>query len=388
VEFFEEFLFGDPRCGTGSHYCVLKDEEGRVLYDSQEDVPLGWRIGSENVTPDGEPPRRKAPNRGSVKLGGKYVTRGIELTVTTKTDTANGGKSVSFCSEDGCTKGFIWFRDEVVTREKIQARLDARRLATCSGCGRPYLSDAERFTSCLTNCKACQAVAWEASAVKGAQEREAVRQEALDASRKFWETEAVAPLPWLVALRDEVMRRNPKRCPKWGFNLAPDLDVPDLVVQLQPRPTLAEWPRRHAQPLYLGVCLFDPKGVAKGVFHDGREKEDERPGRARLKFELGDGGAAGWLFRPTRWKARRGDGSQRVDWLALRRRLLEEMPARLDKFAPDIMLSSHCLLCGKTLTDPASMARWIGPECASSGALTVPGLDRDAAAAGLAAWLR
>jgi hypothetical protein len=64
------------------------------------------------------------------------------------------------------------------------------------------------------------------------------------------------------------------------------------------------------------------------------------------------------------------------------------MPVRLDKFAPDIMLSSHCLLCGKALTDPVSMARWIGPECANSGALTIPGLDRDAVAAGLVAWLR
>jgi hypothetical protein len=167
VEFFEEFLFGDPRCGTGSHYCVLKDEEGRVLYDSQADVPLGWRIGSENVAPGGEPPRRKAPNRESVKLGGKYRARGIELTVTTKTDTANGGKSVSFCSEDGCTKGGMWIRDEVVTREKIQVRLDARRLATCTGCGRPYLADSDRFT----DCEACQTAAWKAREAKAAQER-------------------------------------------------------------------------------------------------------------------------------------------------------------------------------------------------------------------------
>jgi hypothetical protein len=65
---------------------------------------------------------------------------------------------------------------------------------------------------------------------------------------------------------------------------------------------------------------------------------------------------------------------------ALRRRLLEELPARLDKLTPDLMLSANCLCCGKPLTDPASMARWIGPKCASSGALTVPGLDRDAVA--------
>jgi len=28
---------------------------------------------------------------------------------------------------------------------------------------------------------------------------------------------------------------------------------------------------------------------------------------------------------------------------------------------PPKMLSHHCMICGKGLTDPASMARWIGP---------------------------
>jgi hypothetical protein len=36
------------------------------------------------------------------------------------------------------------------------------------------------------------------------------------------------------------------------------------------------------------------------------------------------------------------------------------------------MLSHHCMICGKGLTDPASMARWIGPECASTSTLQVP----------------
>jgi hypothetical protein len=39
---------------------------------------------------------------------------------------------------------------------------------------------------------------------------------------------------------------------------------------------------------------------------------------------------------------------------------------------PPKMLSHHCMICGKGLTDPASMARWIGPECAGTSTLQVP----------------
>jgi Family of unknown function (DUF6011) len=34
--------------------------------------------------------------------------------------------------------------------------------------------------------------------------------------------------------------------------------------------------------------------------------------------------------------------------------------------APEKMLCPNCLLCGKALTDPVSMARFIGPECAGT----------------------
>jgi hypothetical protein len=39
---------------------------------------------------------------------------------------------------------------------------------------------------------------------------------------------------------------------------------------------------------------------------------------------------------------------------------------------PPRLLSHHCMICGKGLTDPASMARWIGPECAGTSTLQVP----------------
>jgi hypothetical protein len=36
------------------------------------------------------------------------------------------------------------------------------------------------------------------------------------------------------------------------------------------------------------------------------------------------------------------------------------------------ILVPQCLVCGRALTDPASMARQIGPECAGSASLQVP----------------
>src|SRR5262245_15704889 len=43
-------------------------------------------------------------------------------------------------------------------------------------------------------------------------------------------------------------------------------------------------------------------------------------------------------------------------------------------FKPSMILSHHCMLCGKALTDPASMSRMIGPECYGSGSLSIPWL--------------
>jgi hypothetical protein len=57
-----------------------------------------------------------------------------------------------------------------------------------------------------------------------------------------------------------------------------------------------------------------------------------------------------------------------ADRIAITRRLAEELP-RLAVLNSAAMFSPHCLLCGKELTDPASMARLIGPECAGTGSL-------------------
>jgi len=51
-----------------------------------------------------------------------------------------------------------------------------------------------------------------------------------------------------------------------------------------------------------------------------------------------------------------------------------------DTLRPEMMLHPACIYCGKTLTDPASIARWIGPECAGTTRLSQRVLDlRDGA---------
>jgi hypothetical protein len=46
------------------------------------------------------------------------------------------------------------------------------------------------------------------------------------------------------------------------------------------------------------------------------------------------------------------------------------------------MLCHACLCCGKGLTDPASMARWIGPECWGSASINAPRLFKAETAGG------
>ena len=55
-----------------------------------------------------------------------------------------------------------------------------------------------------------------------------------------------------------------------------------------------------------------------------------------------------------------------------RDRLIGAMPVAFDKLRPETMLKPACLFCGRLLTDPVSMARWIGPECAGTAAAITP----------------
>jgi Family of unknown function (DUF6011) len=151
-----------------------------------------------------------------------------------------------------------------------------------------------------------------------------------------FETASIPPIPFLAELREEVLKHSLKRMPKWKFRFAPD-----IVVQLQPQPAL----------------LLSA---------------------AATERELTD-----WFVHQTsgRWQHSAG----RSGWVTLFERIVAALrDGYFTASMPPRMLSHHCMICGKGLTDPASMARWIGPECAGTSTLHVPfliTLDRTHAAA-------
>jgi hypothetical protein len=203
-------------------------------------------------------------------------------------------------------------------------------------------------------------------------------------TKEFWAPVPVQPIPTLARLREQVLRHNDnKRCPKWAFRLDAD-----LAVQLQPRPCLlairSECPQRVVE--FRGLAHYEPGGVVlDNVFrHTAEQLRVSGSDWLRLGFLLfALDTDVTWQIqaRSVRWSRRVPSDSL---W-GLRSRVFKALPDRLATLRPDLMLSPHCLYCGKALTDPASIARWIGPECYGSGALTVPGMDRDHLAGQLSA---
>ncbi len=177
-----------------------------------------------------------------------------------------------------------------------------------------------------------------------------------DLDRAIWTPVSIKPLLTLAALRDMVLVRSTKRMPKWKFRVAPD-----VVAQIQARPgNLA--------------ALFQCKAVvhdeAGADLFDGRRPLDSWMIEFNL-FATPNGGAGfsdggEWHIKPTCVGFRTGHPHN--DIFMVRDRLIETMPAAFEKLRPEMMLKPACLFCGKQLTGPVSMARWIGPECAGTAA--------------------
>jgi hypothetical protein len=64
-------------------------------------------------------------------------------------------------------------------------------------------------------------------------------------------------------------------------------------------------------------------------------------------------------------------GHQPGECMIIRTRLLNMMAVAFERLRPGMMLQPSCLMCGKSLTDPVSMARWVGPECAGTSSTAV-----------------
>jgi hypothetical protein len=165
----------------------------------------------------------------------------------------------------------------------------------------------------------------------------------------FWTSLPLAPIPFLAGFREFVLERAHTRCPKWKFKLD------ELILEIQPRPG----ERRDRYAMFKCVAGRDgwrmgfrilPAQSGEWLFRaTGIDRPPERP----------EPGASHWL--------RERDFSGHFAFCDA---VLEQLRSgRLDHFNPELLFGYHCLICGKGLTDPASMARRIGPECAGTSSL-------------------
>jgi hypothetical protein len=166
----------------------------------------------------------------------------------------------------------------------------------------------------------------------------------------FWTHKPIRIIPALADLREQVLLRSTKRMPKWKFRIDGN-----LIVQIQPKVT------DYFECLVVGYVAptiddFTGKPCGEGWI------------RIRFWIEMRDDD---WGLKPKGIdRSRDVSGRQAAD-------LIEKLIAKLDRGIFDKITAAHmlapkCLLCGKQLTDPVSMARFIGPECAGTSSNKVP----------------
>jgi hypothetical protein len=166
----------------------------------------------------------------------------------------------------------------------------------------------------------------------------------------------IKPAPMLAELRQIVLTRSEKRSPKWKFQLAPD-----LVVQIQGKLTLK-------------LLKFEGRAIGcEGANLQtllGKSAKIDRP-HWTLGFRIEADTPDAWMLKPN--SAGWGRTQDRSGIFNLRDRIIAAFrEGRFDRLNPDILLGSHCLCCGKGLTDPVSQARKIGPECWGSASEQLP----------------
>ena len=182
--------------------------------------------------------------------------------------------------------------------------------------------------------------------------------------------ETLPPIRFLAELREEVLKRSLKRMPKWKFRIASD-----LVLQLQPKPTVLLSEAATARGLKPKLQHFEgeavmTEGVTGAVFR--RLPQGPVPPWWQIKFELYSQSLdADWIFHRTSWRYQWRAEPTGIDTV-VDRLTAAFRDGLFDGSTPAKMLSHNCVICGKGLTDPASMARWIGPECAGTSSLRVP----------------
>jgi hypothetical protein len=169
--------------------------------------------------------------------------------------------------------------------------------------------------------------------------------------KAFWSPVELQPSPFLASTYDLVLEHSQKRMPKWKFKLAGD-----LVMEIQPKPT-----RTGRRFVFAAIqaegATADLLKTTKGAVHPW----------IRLSGSIADPGEGNWRLKFVGIGWHRDMISNSAD-PELRFRFRERIAAiflsgRFNQLDPRILLHSHCICCGKPLSDPASMSRYIGSEC-------------------------
>jgi Family of unknown function (DUF6011) len=157
--------------------------------------------------------------------------------------------------------------------------------------------------------------------------------------------------------------------PKWKFRLAAD-----VVIEIQPKLTrsgrLFHWSAIKCDGADAKMFATSDTRLPPWIVLNGRLTEGQLSAAGDL---------TGYALKARHISWHHGM-NRKAGWVSARA-LRDEIEAafrggRFDKFTPS-MLGKYCLLCGKGLTDPVSMARFIGPECANTSSASIPWL-RDA----------
>jgi hypothetical protein len=137
----------------------------------------------------------------------------------------------------------------------------------------------------------------------------------------------------------------------------------DLTLRIQPR--LMTGPDGHA---FVGAA-FQGLGITRARLGSPTERHGVF---GQFGFGIFVSGSA-WTLRPTGLGLPRETTDVPGFVAALRARTLAVL--RSNRFAvltPEMVPEPHCVICGKVLTDPVSIARWIGPESFGSATIVVP----------------
>lgn len=187
-----------------------------------------------------------------------------------------------------------------------------------------------------------------------------------------WCPRPIAASAFLRDLREECLFRSEKRMPKWKFRIAPD-----FVIQLQPKATYVPSARQIETGTRIQLLNFDGIGIAVETGTATAEMFAKKPNSTpwcSVSFQIFAYEESKWLFKlkSGRWTR---DSRGRAGYEALVERVVNSFAGDFfNTLTPNALLGNHCLICGKGLTDPASMARRIGPERAGTSSLTVPGI--------------